>query len=151
MTLLIMRLKEKQVSIYYVKHLHKPQEKMNRFCLNLVCSKDVHDWYRPWDGFHGEKTCHSNHSSTSILKFSNPVPFVSFWTLLCLKSKVVKVKITWCLCGFSTVLQNIASAILWELYRSATLTGSCHQNGRRIHLQQLRSKEVQLQKIQEIR
>jgi hypothetical protein len=80
--------------------------------LNLVGTKDVHEWDGSRDGLEGEEGSHGDHSSPSVLDFNSLVTLVLLGGKLLLESEVVEVQVTGGLGGLSSeVVSGVANTL----------------------------------------
>jgi hypothetical protein len=80
--------------------------------LNLVGTKDVHEWDGSGDGLEGEEGSHGDHSSPSVLDFNSLVTLVLLRGKLLLESEVVEVQVTGGLGGLSSeVVSGVANTL----------------------------------------
>jgi hypothetical protein len=80
--------------------------------LNLVGTKDVHEWDGSRDGLKGEEGSHGDHSSPSVLDFNSLVTLVLLGGKLLLESEVVEVQVTGGLGGLSSeVVSGVANTL----------------------------------------
>jgi hypothetical protein len=85
--------------------------------IDLLGTKDVHDWDGSRDGFEGEKRSHGDHSGSAVLHLDTLVAFVLLGGKLLLHTEVVEVQVT-------RDLGGLASEVVAGMSNRLTLSDS---------------------------